>query len=229
MLQLVRGVHQFQREVFRDHEELFQNLARGQEPAALFITCSDSRICPTLVTQSKPGDLFVLRVAGNIVPRYGDQCGGEAATIEYAVTALGIRDIVICGHSFCGAMGALVARVNLDHMPAVKQYLRHAEKTLEIMETSYADVTDPIQRVSLAIRENVLVQLKNLKTHPSVADAIERGKLSLHGWIYQIETGQVKSYSPEEARFLPIGQRMVPEEPSSGDAPVTVSTPPRTY
>jgi len=204
MLQLVKGVHQFQKDVFRDHQELFRNLARGQEPAALFITCSDSRICPTLMTQSKPGDLFVLRVAGNIVPRYDTPFGGEAATIEYAVSVLGIRDIIVCGHSFCGAMSALVECANLDHLPAVKHYLQHAEQTRHIIETSYSDVTDPARRISLAIRENVLVQLENLRTHPCVAQGLAQGNLSLHGWVYQIETGAVKCYSPEDDRFLPI-------------------------
>jgi len=204
MLQLVKGVHQFQKDVFRDHQDLFRNLSRGQEPAALFITCADSRICPTLMTQSKPGDLFVLRVAGNIVPCYDAVCGGEAATIEYAVSVLGIRDIIVCGHSFCGAMSALVERASLDHLPAVQSYLRHAEKTRDIIESSYADVTDPARRISLAIRENVLVQLGNLRTHPCVAEGLSQGRLSLHGWIYQIETGSVKCYSPEDDRFLPI-------------------------
>lgn len=226
MLQLVKGVHQFQREVFRNHKDLFKNLSRGQEPAALFITCSDSRICPTLLTQSKPGDLFVMRMAGNIVPPYDVlPDGGEAATIDYAVTALGIRDIVVCGHSFCGAMSALVEGANLDHMPSVKGYLRHAEKTLDIIENNYADITDPARRISLAIRENVLVQLENLRTHPSVANGISEGKISLHGWIYQIETGQVKSYSPEDDRFMPIehGMTFLKGDALQGDAQKVVS------
>ncbi|WP_437228490.1 carbonic anhydrase [Planctomicrobium sp. SH661] len=205
MLQLVKGVHHFQREVFRDHRQLFENLAEGQSPSALFITCSDSRICPQLMTQSKPGELFILRVAGNIVPCYGAVAGGEAATIEYAVSVLGVRDIIVCGHSFCGAMSALVDGTNLDNLPSIKSYLQHAEATRRIMMENYKDVEDPSTRLTLTIKENVLVQLENLRTHPSVAAAISRGQLSLHGWVYQFESGVVKSYVPELDQFVPVG------------------------
>lgn len=215
MLQLVNGVHHFQQEVFRDHKSLFENLAEGQSPAALFITCSDSRICPQLMTQSKPGELFILRVAGNIVPCYGAVHGGEAATIEYAVSVLGVRDIIVCGHSFCGAMSALVDGTNLDRLPAIKAQLQHAEATRRIMQENYADITDPAMLLSLTIRENVLVQLESLRTHPCVAAALSRNEVSLHGWIYQFETGMVKSYAPELNQFVPIDHTLQPVVGSS--------------
>lgn len=209
MQQLVNGVHRFQRDVFRTHQSLFEGLTKGQSPSTLFVTCSDSRICPQLITQTQPGELFELRVAGNIVPCFGAVRGGEAATIEYAVTVLGVRDIVICGHSFCGAVGALLDDSGSNRIPAVRAYLEHAEATRRIMSENYASVTDPATRLSVAIRENVLVQLENLRTHPAVAAAISRGDLSLHGWVYQFECGHVQSYSPEQDQFVPINHVQV--------------------
>ena len=108
MQKLIRGIHQFQRGAFRPLKGLFEQLAKGQRPETLFITCSDSRIDPSLLTQSQPGDLFILRNAGNIVPPVGPGGGGGAATIEFAVAALGVKDIIICGHSHCGAMRGLL-------------------------------------------------------------------------------------------------------------------------
>lgn len=204
MQKLVTGIHQFQKGVFTDHKELFTRLAEGQNPLALFITCSDSRISPNLLTQTEPGELFILRVAGNIVPAYGSFIGGEAATIEYAVSVLKVRDIVICGHSRCGAMNAIADGHNLDKLPAVREYLRHADCTRRILEENYGHVTDPLKRQALAVEENVLVQLENLRTHPSVAAAVARGDLNLHGWVYKFETGQVFCYSPDQQQYIPI-------------------------
>jgi carbonic anhydrase len=207
MLQLVKGVHHFEKEVFRNHQELFQQLASGQSPSVLFITCSDSRICPTMITQSKPGELFILRVAGNIIPPYDEVHGGEAATIEYAVKQLGVRDIIMCGHSFCGAMAAVVNPEGLaEKLPATARYLKHAEKTKKILDENYADVKDPATRLSLAVRENVLVQLENLRTHPCVAEGLQKGEISLYGWIYQFEAGLVKAYAPDLDKFVPMDQ-----------------------
>lgn len=133
MQKLVEGIHQFQQNIFTSQESLFQRLMRGQQPLALFITCSDSRIDPSLLTQTEPGELFIMRNAGNIVPSYGAVQGGEAATIEYAVSVLGVRDVIICGHSHCGAMGALLQPEQTAELPAVRDWLRHAEATSRIM------------------------------------------------------------------------------------------------
>lgn len=204
MQKLVDGIHKFQRESFSQDQKLFETLAEGQNPLALFITCSDSRIDPNRLTQTKPGELFIQRTAGNIVPPYGSVFAGEAATIEYAVLALKIRDIVICGHSHCGAMGGLLDPDSIKNMPAVKAYLEHAEATRRIVEENYHHLTDPAKRLTLTVEENVLVQLESLKTHPSVAAAVGRGDLKLHGWVYKFETGDVFGYNLEKNAFLPI-------------------------
>ncbi len=204
MQKLVDGIHKFRNEAFAQDKQLFERLADGQNPMALFITCSDSRIDPNLLAQSKPGDLFIQRTAGNIVPPYGSVFGGEAATIEYAVTGLKIQDIIICGHSHCGAMGGLLKPDAIKTMPAVAAYLEHAESTRRILDENYAEVTDPQERLMLAVKENVLVQLESLKTHPSVAAAIGRGDLKLHGWVYKFETGDVLSFDPGKNEFLPL-------------------------
>ena len=127
--QLVAGVHKFTHGVFRQQQELFERLSHGQDPQTLFITCSDSRIDPNLITHTAPGDMFVLRNAGNLIPAFGGTSGGEVATIEYAVTGLEVRDIVICGHSHCGAMKGLLHAESLAEMPAVAEWLKHAEAT----------------------------------------------------------------------------------------------------
>lgn len=204
MKKLVDGVHQFQCGSFTEDKKLFETLAAGQSPLALFITCSDSRIDPNMVTQTKPGELFVLRTAGNIVPPYGALYGGEAATIEYAVSALKIRDIVICGHSHCGAMAGLLNPDSLSSLPAVESYLQHAEAARRNVEENYKELTNPTERLTMTVEENVLVQLENLRTHPSVAAAIEQNELNLHGWVYEFESGDVFAYQAGEGDFLPM-------------------------
>ena len=200
MQKLVDGVHQFQRDYFSQDQQLFETLVDGQSPLALFITCSDSRIDPNRLTQTKPGELFIQRTAGNIVPPYGAVWGGEAATIEYAVSALGVRDIIVCGHSHCGAMSGLLSPESIEKMPAVKAYLEHAEATRRIVEENYQHLTEPDKRLTLTVEENVLVQ----RTHPAVAAAAGRGQLKLHAWVYKFETGDVFAFNPDKGQFLPI-------------------------
>lgn len=208
MQKLVRGVHDFQRNVFRSHEEFFGRLARGQSPEALFVTCSDSRINPNLLTQTPPGDLFILRNAGNLVPPYGALFGGEAATIEYAVAALGIRDVIVCGHSDCGAMKALVDPAAASEMPAVRRWLDHAETTRRILKEKYGDLaSDRKALVEAAVQENVLVQLENLRTHPAIAAALAKRELHLHGWVYRLDRGEVLAYEPEREQFVALVAR----------------------
>lgn len=211
MQKLVDGIHAFQKDAFSQDQKLFETLVDGQNPLALFITCSDSRIDPNLLTQTKPGELFIQRTAGNIVPPYGSVAGGEAATIEYAVAALKVKDIIICGHSHCGAMGGLLKPEALETMPAVKAYLEHAAATRRIVEENYSHLTDPEERLTLTVEENVLVQIENLRTHPSVAAAVGRGDLKLHGWVYKFETGEVFAYSPSRAQFQPLADFDDPE------------------
>ncbi|MDB4680153.1 MAG: carbonic anhydrase [Planctomycetaceae bacterium] len=204
MQKLMDGIHKFQKDAFSQDQKLFETLVHGQKPLALFITCSDSRIDPSYLTQTKPGELFIQRTAGNIIPSYGSMMGGEAATIEYAVSALKVKDIVICGHSHCGAMSGLLNPESVELMPAVKAYLQHAEATRRIVVENYKHLTDPAKRLTLTVEENVLVQLESLKTHPSVAAAVGRGDLKLHGWVYKFETGEVFDFDPELYQFLPL-------------------------
>ncbi|QGJ70715.1 Carbonic anhydrase [Planctomycetales bacterium 10988] len=206
MQKLVQGIHHFQNDIFSTKQELFEKLAGGQQPLVLFITCSDSRIDPALLMQSDPGELFILRNAGNIVPPYGAVNGGEAATIEYAVSVLGITDIVICGHSHCGAMSGLLAPESLETLPSVRSWLTYADSTGRIIQENYQHLTDPSARLTATVEENVLIQLKNLQTHPSVASALSSKKLNLHGWVYKFETGQVFTYSPQPGQFLALDQ-----------------------
>lgn len=205
MQKLVHGIHHFQDNIFRSQRELFERLAEGQHPEALFITCSDSRINPNLITQTEPGDLFILRNAGNIVPPHGASKGGEAAAIEFAVIGLDIQDIIICGHSLCGAMSGLLHPESLEGMPAMTAWLGHAESTRRIIREKYNDRTGAAL-LTATVEENVLVQLENLRTHPPVAARLAAGKLKLHGWVYKFETGEVFAYDPLKGQFLPLAE-----------------------
>ncbi len=203
MQKLVDGIHHFQANTFSSEREFYARLAEGQSPETLFITCSDSRINPNLLTSTRPGELFILRNAGNIVPPYGAANGGEGATIEYAVAALGVKDIIVCGHSHCGAMKGLLEPDGLAELPAVRSWLGHAESTRRVMRENYAQLEGPAL-VTATVQENVLAQLENLRTHPAVAARIARGALHLHGWVYKIETGEVFSYDHAEGQFVPL-------------------------
>lgn len=205
MQKLIEGIHQFQKENFRPLQGLFEQLSKGQNPETLFITCSDSRIDPNLLTRSKPGDLFILRNAGNIVPPHGAANGGEAATIEFAVAALGVKDIIICGHSHCGAMKGLLQPETVAPLPAVSSWLSHAETTRRIVCDNYRHLEGD-RLVTATVEENVLVQLENLRTLPSVASRLVRGDLHLHGWVYKIETGEVFAYDFTNGQFVPVAQ-----------------------
>lgn len=202
MLKLITGLHHFQSRIFESHQELFERLAQGQSPDVLFITCSDSRINPNLITQTEPGDLFILRNAGNIIPPFGAANGGEGATIEFAIAALGVKDIIVCGHSLCGAVKGLLDLESIKHLPSVVAWLSHAEATRRIVEENYKDSGFTAEQLlNVAIQENVLVQLENLKTHPAVAVKLARGEINLHGWTYKIESGQVFSYNSNSGQF----------------------------
>ena len=210
MQKLVQGIHQFQNDIFSSKQRLFETLVDSQKPLALFITCSDSRIDPSLLTQTEPGELFIMRNAGNIVPPHGSIHGGEAATIEFAVSALGVKDIVICGHSHCGAMGGVLHPEKLENLPAVRSWLGFAESTQRIMRENYKHISEAQARLTATVEENVLVQLENLRTHPSVAAALARKEIHLHGWVYKFESGQVFSYHPEAGQYLPIEGTLAP-------------------
>ena len=195
LLKITEGVRKFQGEAFAEKRALFQSLAQGQNPKILFITCSDSRIDPNLITQTNPGELFVIQNAGNIVPPYGVMYGGTSASIEFAVAVLNVEHIIVCGHSDCGAVRALVNDVSLEEAPSIRQWLRYAETAKAITDAellnSDASETDRIYRCA---QKNVQVQLNHLKTIPCVAAHMASGRLQLHGWLYYIGTGQIRVF-----------------------------------
>ncbi|MFI5873739.1 carbonic anhydrase [Streptomyces sp. NBC_00377] len=180
---------------FGQRPEEFARLAEGQSPQVLFITCSDSRVVPALITGARPGELFELRTAGNIVPPYGsDRPTGEAATIEYAVEVLGVQDVVVCGHSHCGAVGALVRGDDLDGVPAVRDWLAHAAD-----EPGAADPDDPT--VMQAVQNHVLAQLLRLRSYPCVEKRLADGRLRVRGWYYEVHTGAVREHRADTDAF----------------------------
>lgn len=212
MKDLIQGLRDFKDNYFCSHFELFEQLTHGQTPKVLFITCSDSRIDPNLITQAQPGDLFVIRNAGNIIPPYGAANGGEGAAIEYAINALDIEQVIICGHSHCGAIKGLLKLESLEaDMPLVHGWLRHAEATRLLIKEHYSTYEGE-ELIEAAIAENVLTQLENLKTYPVIHSRLYQGKLKLYGWIYNIETGEVLSYNVDNHSFLPVQHTAVPTE-----------------
>jgi carbonic anhydrase len=204
MDKLLPGIRKFHHAIFPQCRERFQQLAAGQQPSTLFITCSDSRIVPELLTQTGPGELFVLRNAGNLVPPYDSELSGEAATIEYAVKALGVNHIVVCGHSHCGAITGVLRPELIQGLPAVEKWLTYAERVRrEIVELRMpADPNDDV--LTAAIKSNVLVQLDHLRTYPSVEAGERDGRLMLHGLFYRFETGQVFQFDKYGQHFVDV-------------------------
>ena len=191
----------FKGEVFPQQSALYQRLASdGQTPKALMISCADSRVVPEQITQALPGDLFVCRNAGNIVPPFQTMNGGVSSAVEYAVVALGVRDIVVCGHSDCGAMKAFRNPKALEAMPNVAAWLRHAHAAHCVVCAAYDDLDDAAAARATAL-ENVAMQINHLRTHPSVASAIARGELTLHGWFFDIETGEILALDGDTGQF----------------------------
>ncbi|MCD9145660.1 carbonic anhydrase [Streptomyces albireticuli] len=215
MRHLAEGVHGFQRDVFPARAELFAHLATTHRPGTLFISCSDARVVPELITQREPGELFVIRTAGNLVPAHTPAVDAVAASIEYAVAVLGVGDVIVCGHSACGAMTALAEGHDLTAVPAVAGWLRHADAARarttpaqDVPATPAIPATRGAEgaggRVAALVRDNVLAQLANLVTHPSVARALARGTLSLHGWVYDIGSGTVEELDAASGRFTAL-------------------------
>ncbi|MFT4633605.1 MAG: carbonic anhydrase [Candidatus Pseudothioglobus sp.] len=197
------GVIRFQNEVYPEKKALFEKLSQGQSPEALFITCSDSRIETAMITQTDPGELFVCRNAGNIVPPHTTNTGGMTASIEFAVAALNVPHIVICGHTECGAMNGAMNMDGLNSLPHVKEWLSYAKAAVAVVEELAPDETDA-ERMKLLLEQNVILQLQHLQTHPSVAARLAKGDLKLHGWVYDIKTGDVNAYNEASKTFEPV-------------------------
>lgn len=219
MRKLIRGLQQFRATYVSTHQDLLEQLSQGQHPRVLFVTCSDSRIDPALLTNTDLGDLFVIRNAGNIIPPYGAANGGEGASVEYAIHALGIEQIVVCGHSHCGAMKGLLQLGELEEkMPLVYDWLRHAEATRRLVKENYDDSYTKDELLEIAIAENVLTQIENLKTYPVIRSRLFQGKLKIYAWIYLIETGEVLAYDPETHAYMPPQTQLPEYEP--GEVPL---------
>jgi carbonic anhydrase len=208
MQQLIAGVHKFRNEEFGNYRKLFHKLSQsGQNPHTLFITCSDSRVLAELITHSQPGDLFVVKNIGNIVPpasAAGDT-NSTAAAIEFAVETLRVDDIVICGHSQCGAIDALLGKQPVrDSTPHLRDWLKLASPVLETLKKDYAHIHDDNARSTAAAVENVLYGLDNLHSYPCVQDRLADGSLSLHGWFFKIATAELFAYDPDTRQFAPL-------------------------
>jgi len=202
--QLKAGVRRFQTTVYPEQAEVYrQAVAQTQEPHTLFVACADSRIDPELITQSKPGELFVLRNIGNLIPAYGEMMGGVSAVVEYAVSLLKVKHVVVCGHADCGAMKGLLNPDSVTTMPAVQNWLKNATAARSIAEAlgSKHEVPEPLMRS--VTEQNVLLQIQHLRTHPSVAAAMAREELTISGWVYEIGTGEVR-VSTDGTRFIPV-------------------------
>jgi carbonic anhydrase len=211
---LVDGVHAFQGKYFSTHRDLFRRLAdRGQHPETLFITCSDSRVDPNLITSTKPGELFIVRNVGNVVPHVTVP-GGTAAAIEYAVEVLKVKNVIVCGHTHCGAVNAILHPETMDNLPFVKRWLAQGERVRSIVADRYGHLDDAA-RMLAAVEENVLVQLENLRAFPNVAERLDRGELTMSAWVFEIRTGDVFDYDPATGQFGPIAPASVPPPPVS--------------
>lgn len=220
MQKLKDGIHEFQANYFATNRQLFEQLAEaGQRPETLFITCSDSRVVPNLITNAAPGELFIVRNVGNIVPSVSrGVVGGVSAAIQYAVEVLEVGNVIVCGHTGCGAIDAILHPERVRHLKFVAKWLDESAAIPKLIEERYGDL-EPDARVTAAVQENVLVQLENLRSFDFVTRRLESGKLKMSGWVFKIATGDVFDYDPLEGQFLKLGD-------PSADRPMLSSRPP---
>jgi carbonic anhydrase len=205
LLGLLKGVQDFSHKVFREPENrrLFSELAEGQTPHTLFITCADSRVVPEMITQTQPGELFVCRNIGNIVPGYGEMLGGVSAVVEYAVMVLGVQHVVVCGHTDCGAMKGLLNPDSTKDLPTVEAWLRNAQAAKSAVFARKLEGADAMQAV---IEENVRLQLTHLRSHPAVAAALANDAINLLGWVYDIGDGKITVLDETNNNFIPLAE-----------------------
>ncbi len=212
LIKLMLGLQAFNKKPFVGMKDLFEQLSSKQNPDTLFITCSDSRIVPSLITQADPGDLFSIRNIGNIIPPYPSVESGqipsnysEIAAIEFALKALDIKDIIICGHSHCGAMKGLLNPHTEENLPAVASWLKHSHSVLNEVESERATgLINAKNELEIATKKNILQQMEHLKTYPLVIEKQERNELTIHGWYYELETGKVFIYEPNLKDFISL-------------------------
>jgi carbonic anhydrase len=217
---LVAGIHHFQANYFASNRQLFEQLAQaGQRPETLFVTCSDSRVVPTLITTAAPGELFIVRNVGNIVPSVErGVLGGVSAAIEYAVEVLEVGNVIVCGHTNCGAIEAILHPERVGHLPFVSRWLAGSARIPMLIEERYGHL-DGEARSTAAVQENVLAQLENLRGFHFVARRLDAGVLKMSGWVFKIATGQVFDYDPVSEQFLQLGTEADRERPALSSRP----------
>ena len=203
MQRLIEGHKRFLAEVFPAKKSHFHLLAEGQTPEWLFITCADSRVVPDLILGTEPGDLFIARSIGNVVPVTSHDVDGVTATIEYAVEVLKVRHAIVCGHSDCGALKAALDRTSLENLPKARRWLEHVQSAFAYRQPLNPADGDSAELASL-IRGNVVAQLMNLRAQPPVRSAVAEGRLTVHGWYYDILTGRIEEYDEHQRKFLPL-------------------------
>lgn len=203
MQKLVKGIHSFRNGYFATHRELFEQLATaGQNPETLFITCSDSRVVPNLITNAPPGELFIVRNVGNVVPRT-DLPGGTAAAIQYAVEVLNVENVIVCGHTQCGAMQAILNPERVEKLPYLKRWLAQTESVRRVIDERYGHLGAEA-RLTAAVQENVLSQLEHLREYSFIAERLDADELHISGWVFDLARGEVFNYDPEHGEFVPL-------------------------
>lgn len=204
LARITRGVNKFQSEVYPAQRAMFERLQMGQEPLAMFITCADSRVNPNLVTQTDPGEIFIERNPGNMVPPYVEFVGGVTAGVEYAMLALKVPVIIVCGHTDCGVMKALLNPQQVEGMPGVQHWMSHGVAARNLVLTEVGDAPEG-QQLRRMTECNVLAQIEHLKTHPSVRSRMQRDEIEVRGWVYDIGDGSVREYNPAAGTFEHLG------------------------
>jgi carbonic anhydrase len=202
MKRMLDGYARFRREVYPQMKDHFRSLADRQQPEALLITCADSRIVPSLVLQTDPGDVFLCRSVGNIVPPHGQMAGGVSATVEFAVEVLEVSDIIVCGHSDCGAIKAMFDRCDLSRLPLTAKWLGFMEPAWKYLDAGIPSDPEVLQKA--LIHANVVAQLENLKTHPEVARGLAHKTVAVHGWYYDIVAGTIETYDQQQRKFVAL-------------------------
>jgi len=203
MMKIVEGIKRFRREIYPQLKPAYDEMVRtGQRPHALVIGCSDSRVAFETLTGCGPGELFIVRNAGNIIPQYGKYMGGVTASIEFAVTQLPIKDVIVCGHTYCGAMAALLKPEISDDMPALKNWVDFARRAKQRIGKEHTQRFD--RHLRAAVAENVKLQLEHLQTFPCLEKKLASGEVKMHGWVYEIENGDVVEYDDKDKRWLSL-------------------------
>lgn len=200
MKNFLEGYLRFRKDIFPQRKDQFHLLAESQAPEVLFITCADSRIVPDLILQTEPGELFISRNIGSVVPPFGEADAGVLSALEYAMQALKVKHVIICGHSDCGAVKAVLHKTDLTGMPAIRKWLKYVETAWQYREPGDPTGDERAQHTAL-IHANIVAQLHNLKTHPAVAAGLANGTLQIHGWYYDIMTGAIEAYDQQTRRF----------------------------